>query len=165
MLKVFYQCSIFGIISFAGIKCSVKPKRDYGVEIIVEYGNSYKIDITKQKYTVFYMGKKPVEAKIALSEEEERNMINRYYDNKLDKLGEIAVIEDECNVMPKIYTRVIVKLGKKIQEIQIDQSCDRYSLTSKMWASRIKNFLELVQVLILNKDNIKSIPHSDAGYL
>ena len=71
------------IFIFFGDSCSLTQKKDYGVEITIEYGNSYKIDIKNKKYTVFYMDKKPIEMQIVLSEKEEKMIIENYYENNL----------------------------------------------------------------------------------
>lgn len=139
--------------------------------MVIEYAQSNKVDLAKGIYTVFFMGKLPLEIKFKLSAAERAQIIDKYYSLSIDKLNEIdqitgnVYIEDKCMIMPKTYTYLTAKRDSITQQIQIDEGCDDYSPDKSDIAKKVKAFLRYVDTIIQSKPEVKNAPHSDIIYI
>ena len=145
--------------------------KDKNLEIIIEYAQSYKYDLTRSVYTVFYLDKPTTEIKFSLSNEEKNKIIEKYYDLRIHKISGIdkemgtIYIQDRCWIMPKLYTILHVKAKNRLQDIQIDESCDDFHWRNSNRAKRINKFLQLIDEILQSKPEIKNAPKSDIGYM
>ena len=166
------------IILLTGCNPSNNPKQirekvpvDKNLRVVIKNGLSDKVDLMKGVYTVFFIGKPPVEVKFELTSAEKAQIINKYYFLALYELKEVNAhwgtiyIEDECMTMPKIYTYLTVEGDGITQQIQIDESCDDYSRGKSDRAQRVKTFLEFVNGIIKVKPGMKDAPESDIIYM
>jgi hypothetical protein len=144
---------------------------DKNVHLVIEYALSNKVDLMKGIYTVFFMGKPPVDIIFELTPAEKDQIIKQYYSLSIDKLNEvdeitgIVYIEDECMIMPTTYTYLIVRKDSITQRIQIDEGCDNYRSGNSDKAKRVKEFLQYVDKIIQSKPEVKNSPHSDIIYI
>lgn len=163
------KLTVLLILIFFG--CSSNNINDKNIEIVIEFAQSYKYDLHKEVYTVFYINKPPDEIKFHLSDNEKRKIIGKYYDldiNKIsgkDKITGNTYIEDKCMIMPKLFTIIHVKGKDKLQEIQIDVGCDDFYLSNFSKAKRIKKFLQFVDGIVKSKPQIKNAPTSNIMYM
>jgi hypothetical protein len=125
----------------------------------------------KGVYTVFFTYKPPVEVKFELTSAEKAQIISKYYSLALYELKEVDAhwgtiyIEDECMIMPKIYTYLTIERDSITQQIQIDEACDDYSHGKSDTAQRVKIFLDFVNGIIKAKPEVKNAPKSDIFYI
>ena len=145
--------------------------KDRNIDMVIEYAQSYKYDLTSEVCTVFYIDKSPTEIKFHLSGKEKNKIIDEYYNleiNKISGLDKIignTYIEDECMIMPKLYTILHVKIKNKLQNIQIDEDCDDFFLSNFGKANKIKKFLRFVDNILKSKPEIKNAPRSNILYM
>lgn len=165
-LKIyFFKTSIasFFICYWLFVSCSVKGDRN--VEITIEYGYSYRIDIENKEFTMFYMGKEPLKIPIRLTDSEKSSIVNMYYSLLLDKLPENLEVEDSCSIMPRIITVLKVKSKGQIQKISINDFCQKFYLSDRYDAKKIMEFIKYVNSIVLNKKEVKSAKPSDMIYM
>lgn len=150
-------------------------KIDRNLRIQINYALSYKIDLTEEKYTVFLVGNpdfKQVAVKFSLLATEREAIIMKYYALSLheliphyDSTGDHS-IEDECMVMPKLYTQLTIISDNKTQKIKVDEDCEDYSTAERSrLAKRIKAFNQFVYDIVKVKPSVKKAPLSDIMYL
>jgi hypothetical protein len=144
---------------------------DKNLQVVIKNALSNKIDLIKGIYTVFFISKPPFEVKFELTPIEKEQIINKYYSLALYELKEVDAhwgtiyIEDECMIMPKIYTYLTVERDSVTQQIQVDESCDDYSWGKSDRAQRVKTFLQFVDGIIKAKPEVKNAPESDIWYI
>ena len=159
---------LFLIVIFLG--CSSNNK-DKNVEIIIEDAQSYKYDLKKEVYTIFYTNKVPTEIKFDLSKEEKDKIAEKYYDlriNKIsgnDKRSKSIYIEDDCMTMPKLFTKIHLRTKNNLQEIKIDEGCNNFKLSNFNKAKRIKEFIQFVKQIVKSKPQIKNAAESNIIYM
>jgi hypothetical protein len=161
----------FIIFLFCLVACSVETKKDRNVEIIINYAQSYKYDLKTGIYTIFYIDKSETSIPFNISIEEKKQIADKYYDLGIDKISGInketgtTYIEDECMIMPKLYTLLQCKVEDKLQKIQIDDACNNFYLSNTATAKRIKQFLKFIDDIIKTKPELKNAPESNFLYL
>ncbi|GAB2656765.1 hypothetical protein GCM10027036_07770 [Flavihumibacter cheonanensis] len=142
---------------------------DKNIQVIIQHAQSYKVDVMNGIYSVFFISKPTLEVKFELSIEEKRQIVEKFYSldlpNLLPEKEEVLHIEDECFIMPKIYTYLSVKGDSLTRQIEIDTSCDDFSQFNADKANRIKSFLDYVSKIIYEKPQVKNAPESDIFYL
>jgi hypothetical protein len=144
---------------------------DKNLRVVIKNALSDKVDVMKGVYTVFFVGKQPIEVKFELTPAEKELIINKYYSLALYALKEVDAhwgtiyIEDDCMVMPKIYTYLTVERDSITQHVQIDEACDEYSHSKRETAQRVKTFLDFVNGIIKAKPAVKNAPKSDIFYI
>jgi len=148
-----------------------KVSVDKNLQVVIKNALSTKVDLMKGIYTVFFIGKPPLEVKFELTPAEKEQVINKYYSLALYELKEVdpqwktIYIEDECMIMPKTYTYLTVEWDNVTQQIQIDEACDDYSQGKSDRAQRVKAFLHFVNEIIKAKPEVKTAPESDIFYI
>ena len=160
MLRLFFPLSLFPIIS-----CSQNDKmKDDNIEIVIKIAQSYKYDLTRGAYTIFNIqGDSTIH--FHLSEKEKQQIVQKYYSLGLDKFKGKQAIEDNCLVMPKLFTTLHVKSNKEEQEIIIDEDCDDYKGIFDSKGKNIAAFLKFIDHTLHGKQEIKNAPLSDIIYL
>ena len=141
------------------------------MEILIEYAHSYKYDLKKEILTVTNISKPSVEIPFKLSKEERAGIVGKYYKLSIDNIIDIdkemgkIYIEDECKLMPKLYTVLHIKSQYHFQQIQIDTDCDNFYFSNYKKAARVKKFIKYVYEILNSKEEIKHAPKSDMIYL
>lgn len=160
MLKLFALVAIFTLIC-----CSSKNQlKDENLAIVIQIAQSYNYDLQQETYTVFNM-KSDTTIHFHLTIEEKKQIIERYYSLHLEELQGKQEIEDNCLIMPKLYTTLKVKSKVQKQEIVIDENCADYKGLFNTQGKRIAAFLQYVSNLLETKAEIKNAPRSDIMYL
>ncbi len=147
------------------LSCAHHTKNNINIELKMEIGNSYKYDILKELYVIYYINKPPTEIKFKLSDMEKKSINKKYYELNLDKLPEKLTIENNCNIMPKVFNVLNIKRDQLMQQIRIDRSCNDYSLFKKGKAKRINDFIDFIKNILNSKPEIKNAPKSNIHYL
>jgi hypothetical protein len=138
---------------------------DPNIDISIAGAQSYKYDLTKQTYTVFRIFKADTIIHFELSVKEREQIIQQYYDLELNDIKGTHSIEDDCMIMPKLYTTLQVKSQHGLQEIMIDEECSDFKPGVTGEGKRIQVFLKFVKKIINSKPAISSAPQSDILYL
>ncbi|HZH94309.1 MAG TPA: hypothetical protein VEY06_00430, partial [Flavisolibacter sp.] len=73
------------------------------IEIVIQIAQSYRYDLHRGTYTTFNMQRDTI-INFHLTEEEKRQIVHKYYSLGLDDLNGKQEIEDNCLIMPKLYT-------------------------------------------------------------
>ena len=142
---------------------------DKNLDIIIEYAQSSKIDLTKAVYTVYYWERPQLDVPFKLLPTERSKIIEKYYSLSLYELTNVdsilgtVYISDYCTDMPKLYTILTFKSNQNVQKLQI-ASCDQYSVRDKTDAKKVNDFLDFVANIILKKPEVKNAPRSDIIY-
>ncbi len=151
--------------------CHQKKVRDKDISIIINVAQSYKYDLTKGEYTVYFMDRPDTVLKFLLSPAEATKIVDRYYTLEIDnitgvdkELGTIY-IEDNCMMMPKPYTILHIKSKSNSQDIQIDEGCDNFSIGNVKRGKSVKAFLDFIRDIMKSKSEIKNAPHSNVIYM
>ena len=149
--------------------------KDKNLEIQIEDAQSYKYDLSKGIFTIFFMGKTPLKINFQLTNDEKNKIIDKYYElgiNQIAGKNEIAgniYIEDNCLDMPKLTTILKVKSKGRLQMIEIDTSCDDFYqpfyLSNYNVPKRLKDFLQFIFTILQSKPSIKNSPQSDIMYM
>jgi hypothetical protein len=149
--------------------------KDKNLEIVIEDAQSYKYDLTKEVFTIFFMAKTPVNIYFHLTDDERNRIIDKYYElgiNQMvgkNKITGNIYIEDNCMDMPKLTTILKVKSKERLQVIEIDTGCDDFYqpfyLSNYNVAKRIKDFLQFALSIIQSKPSLKNSPQSDIIYM
>ena len=157
------------LVSLSG--CHSEKIRDKSLIITINVAQSYKYDLTKSEYTVYFMDRPDTILKFLLSPDEATKIVDKYYALEIDnitgvdkELGTIY-IEDNCMIMPKPYTILHVKSKSKSQDIQIDEGCDNYSIDNAKRGKSVKAFLDFIRDIMKSKPEIKNAPHSNVIYM
>ncbi|MDP4262232.1 MAG: hypothetical protein Q8941_06845 [Bacteroidota bacterium] len=145
------------------ISCnSARVKKDTKLNISINIGQSYTIDLSKKIYTVFFLSRSPLHVKFNLTGDEAEKIKDMYFSLKLYDIGNVE-LKDTCLNNPKIYTYVNVKSNSIDQQIKIDESCRGFK--DNYGAYRVNKFIQLVQEIIKSKEEIKDAPSSDVEYM
>src|SRR5215218_4455177 len=95
---------VFLVLLLSIIACSTNDKmKDGNIEIVIQIAQSYKYDLHQETYTTFNM-QGDTTIYFHLTKEEKRQVVQKYYSLGLDELKGKQEIEDNCLVMPKLYT-------------------------------------------------------------
>ena len=93
------------IILLTGCNPSNNPKQirekvpvDKNLRVVIKNGLSDKVDLMKGVYTVFFIGKPPVEVKFELTSAEKAQIINKYYFLALYELKEVNALSKNCSL-------------------------------------------------------------------
>lgn len=160
MLRLIFCIPLFWLIS-----CSSNNKiKNNDIEFIIQESQSYKYDLRQHTYTVFNMhGATTIH--FNLSKNEKEQIVNEYYKLGLDNIHNDIKIEDVYNIMPKLYTTLLVRLNDKTHSILIDDACSDYKFALDNYAQKIKIFLQFIYSVLKEKPEIKNAPISDIMYL
>ena len=154
------------VLSVVFLSCSTKKKvGDYNLEFIIKDAISYKYDLKKQVFYVFNSMKPDTTIKFDLTTDEQKRIVDKYYELDLEEIkGEIR-IDDKCMIMPKPYTVLNVQAKGLWQNITIDESCSYYIPPDSSQRKRGASFLHFVEDILQPKPEIKKNRHSDIMYL
>ena len=160
MLRLIFCIPLFWLIS-----CSSNNKiKNNDIEFIIQESQSYKYDLSQHTYTVFNMhGATTIH--FNLSKNEKEQIVNEYYKLGLDNIHNDIKIEDDCTIMPKLYTTLIIRLHDKTHSLLIDDACSDFNFTLNNYAQKIKTFLQFIYKILKEKPEIKNAPTSDIMYL
>lgn len=154
------------------VTCScVKQNKETSLDISITYAQSYECNLTTGVYTVNNYSKEPIHIQFDLTNEEKSGLVDKYYELGLDKIERInpitgnTLIEDDCSIMPKLYTVVKINSKTKRQEFQIDNECEDFKDQSIKDAKSVKQFLDFVDKIIKSKPEIRKAPKSNIVYL
>ena len=151
------------------LMCKNEDGKYKELTIIVSFAQSYKVDFGRQIYTVYYFRKKPTEIRFRLSEQEKIRIAELYYELKINELSstdkELGVIEDNCLVMPKLYTTVEIKTKSETKSFKIDKGCNEHPSLKVKEAERAMKFLDALDKILKSKTEIKRAPKTDIWYL
>lgn len=153
------------IICIFSVSCTSNRIKDRNVQIVIDIPFSYKYDLNKGIYTVFFDGRPPLEVKFSFTNKEWDKIANSYYELQLNEIKGITEIEDECQIMPKFYTILNITTRNGSQRIKIDDSCDNFYISNWVKAHRINKFINIVFEILKSKKEIKNAPYSNIMYL
>lgn len=145
--------------------CSSKQgARAEKLEIVIEDAQSYKYDLSKQTYTVF--GRySDTTVNFRLTNLEKKEIADKYYALRLDEIQGKQMIEDNCEMMPKLFSVLKINSKYQSQEITIDDGCGNYKGLFDTKGKRVVAFLQFVADIIRSKPEIMNAPKSDRVYL
>lgn len=155
------------LVTLAG--CHQEKIRDKEIDIVINMAQSYKFDLTKGLYTVYFMDRPDTTIKFLLTPDETNKIIDKYYDLEIDNITEVEkelgkiLIEDNCLTMPKPYTILHVRSKTKSQDIQIDEGCNDFSGNTKR-GKAVSMFLGFIRTILKLKPEIKNAPYSNVEY-
>ena len=145
--------------------------QDRNLQIIIQHAQSYKIDLMKGIYTVLFINKAPLNIEFDLNLIEKAKIIDKFYALKLDEQMPDIVnsatmsFDDNCFIMPKIYTYLNVKGDSLAMQFKIDESCSDFIQPNADKARKVKAFLDLVNEILNRKPELRNAPKSDIFYL
>lgn len=154
-----------------GYSCSSNEIIEKITKLEIEDAHSYKYDLDKCIYTVFYMDKQPLEIPFSLTAVEKEQILRAYNELKISELNEKnaitnnILIEDNCMTMPKLFTTLNISANGISRQIQIDEECKSYSFNNLWKAKRVKEFLSVIWKILKSKSEIKNAPKSDVIYM
>ncbi|MDZ4793323.1 MAG: hypothetical protein SGI83_03510 [Bacteroidota bacterium] len=152
------------LLFFCFAKCKIKNYSNERVDIVIEIVQSYKYDIGKKVYTVYFLEKKPNEIFFELSKEEDMKVQEKYYALNLDKCNGNFEIENNCLITPKLYTVVTMNSKNNKQRIKIYSDCNKYSSKDLKMAKRVNEFINFIIELVQKKPEIRNAIPSDMLY-
>lgn len=134
-------------------------------QLTVKKGHSYKIDLEKATYTVYFMNGRSSDYKFTLSDQEKRDISKMAQVCGLTKLTGKVEIEDKCDMFPKVMTELSFSVGKNHVQVSIDAGCDEHPLFKQGKAEDIIKFLKFLQDKIAAKPEVAKAPQSDVRYM
>ena len=137
---------------------------DTSTLLSIRYGASYLYDLKNEVYTVYFMGKPPVEISFRLTDSEKKDIYNTWSKVRLPFSDSIFIFRDQCEIMPKIFTTIRVSSRKEDKEIFIDELCDDV-IEYKLEAEKIKEFIKKVEDIMKLKPEILHAPKTNVIYL
>lgn len=152
---LFLYCLIF-------FSCKSKPQFSFSeININIKYSSLYEYDLQNEFYTVYFLSKPPYKVKFSLTEIEKKQIVNDYYLYKINEIDTACVFDDECHIMPKLFTSLNIKSPYHLQKIEIDMSCNNFSFFKKDKAKKVRKFILSIQKILMSKSEIKNGPKSD----
>ena len=139
----------------------VEKNRDYAMEISIQDASNYDYNLKHGILIVHNITKPDTSIKFVLSEKELKGIIDKYYELNLDLITGKLVFKDNCKVIPKFYTTLLVHSRGYSQEITIDDGCKDFDKIISPDANRIIAFLDFVNLILDNKPEIKNGRNSD----
>ena len=149
--------------SFAG--CAGKRVIDRNIGIEVSFAQSWKADLKKDSFTMFYASKPALGIKLSLTDEERNQLVDSWYSLELDQFSGQTTISDNCMIMPKLNTVIRATTAAHSQEITIDAHCEDFSVFSAKKAERLKKFIKLFRAIVFSKPAVRDAPKSDVFYM
>jgi len=154
------------LLYFLFISChSANPIENERLNIVIKYGQSYKIDLPNKVYEVYYLSKPPSIVKFNLTDYENNLITGKYYSLRINRLSKITDLKNNCNDMPKVFTEVEVKSIRKDQVIKIEETCEKYDLLNRSKANRVREFVQFIRDIIESKTELNQKPVSDIPYI
>lgn len=148
------------IIAFA----SCRTKRNYDLMIKIESAQSYLYDLKRRLLIVHNISKPDTTIQFALTDQELKSIIDKYYEMNLNKLKSHYQVGDSCMSSPKLFTTLDVSYKKFNQQIMIDNSCRQFIHSDSSNGNRIAAFINYVFSILKSKPQIKNAPTSEMFY-
>lgn len=169
-MKKFMRRTISVFLFVAFLSCTAKQSRPHPVagadiEIEIVHAQSYRYDLKQQTYTVMRMEKADTTVRFRLTDGEKNAIAADYFARQLDERKGKIEVEDDCRVMPKLYTVLKTKSHRQTQEIVLDEACDRRKGSQADYGEKVAAFLSFVESLLQAKPEIRNVPPSDILYL
>jgi len=140
-------------------------KKEEDIKITIDYPQSYRYEIDKELYTVFFLSKPALHIKFSLTKVELTKIKTKYYDLGIDNIADDTNFKDDCMIMPKLKTILTVKSESAIQRIEIDEDCDDFYVSNFLKANKVKEYLKIIREILKAKPEIKNAPMSDIMYM
>jgi hypothetical protein len=151
------------VLSCAG--CAGERDIDKNVAIEIKFAQTWKADLKKDTYTLFYLSRPPLEIKLGLTEAEKSSIVDAWYSLELDRLSGQTMVDDNCHSMPKLQTVIRTSTATHSQEITIDTHCEDFFFFDSGKAGRVKKFIKLVRGIIFSRPAVRDAPESDVFYM
>jgi hypothetical protein len=125
---------------------------------------SYSIDVDQQIFTTHYLSKRDSNAYFSLTEQERKQINQKYSDLNLSEFPNILQIKDECDEEPSFSTRLVVQTKQTTFDIRIDTGCDQFIEEHQKYAERVKRFLSFIYSILNKKPEIQNARNSNLYY-
>lgn len=145
--------------------CAGKREVDRNIAIEVAFAQTWKVDLKKDTFTMFYISRSPLAINLGLTGAEKTRITDAWYSLELDQFSPQTTINDNCHIMPKLNTIIRAMTTAHSQEITIDAHCEDFSLFNEKKAERVKKFIKIVQDIVFSKPAIRDAPKSDVFYM
>ena len=146
------------------ISIKITAQCNNSINLLLESGFDKKWDLNKGIYYVWVDGKF-IEVKFNLSKREMKKIVRNIYLYKIDKLHSKVNIADSCRIMPKIYTKLNLKIKTKSINIEIDTACNNYFYYKKFNPQNVKKFIQSLLDILKANSEIKNSIESNMIYL
>lgn len=159
MLRVFLIATL--------LACNPKSKTD-DVQIqkmIIKMGQSYKIDLEKETYTVYFMNGTSYDCKFTLNNQEKTDINEMAKECGFTKLQGNVRIEDECRMFPKVMTELSFYAGNNHVQVSIDAGCSKHPWIKDQEADGIVKFLKFLNEKVMVKPEVAKAPQTDIRYM
>jgi hypothetical protein len=166
-MKSFMYRLLFAILCILLLSCTANKAKDKNIQIIIDLPSSYKYDLNKRVYTIFFLSRPPLEVQFSLTDKEWDKIVDAYYSLELDELKGKTEI-GECLTlltMPHFQTMLNIKTKLGLQQIKIENDCDDFPISVSAKAGRINKFLDVVFEILKKKKEIQNAPNSDIMYI
>jgi len=134
-------------------------------KIIVKTGVSYKIDLEKETYTVYFMNGTSYYCKFTLSDKEKKDISNMSQECGLARLTGNVQVEDKCQMFPKVFTEMSFYAWDNNVQVSIDESCDKHPFFKKRESEDILKFLKFLRAIVSSKPEVIKAPKTDIRYM
>jgi hypothetical protein len=151
------------IVSCTG--CMDKQVDDRSIAIEVAFAQTWKVNLKKDTFTMFYMSRPPLVISLGLTEVERNRIIDAWYQFHLDRIEGKTTLKDNCNSMPKLFTIIKATTTSTSQEISIDEHCGDPGFFDSGREKRMKKFLRLVKDIVFSRPAVRDAPKSDVFYM
>ena len=145
--------------------CRGKPEVDRNIAIEVAFAQTWKVNLKKDTFTMFYLSRPPLAIPLGLTGEERSHITDAWYSLKLDRIEGMTTLKDNCNRMPKLFTVIKATTAHTSQEISIDENCEDPGFFDSGREKRLKKFLRLVKDIVFSRAAVKNAPESDVFYM
>ncbi|MGF2617494.1 hypothetical protein FZC84_15385 [Rossellomorea vietnamensis] len=142
--------------------CSTKKSNEYqhsdNFGFTLTYGTygKQKVDTFEDVVVKDLVEDGIIEAKIALSEEEMKNIRKKMLD--LDLMNDLQITAKECEVEPISVSKWYIEMDAESKKIEYN-SCNKGKEITE-----IKNLEEYVHNLVIEKDQYKTLPEANGFY-
>lgn len=139
-------------------------KRDSRKELsalIIKEGVDRESDLFGGIYKVFNGGKF-VSVPFSISSNEDSLIKHFFFTERIDKLKRSAPFLDNCNQLPKVYTKIVFKVDDQMDSLSIDMDCDLGQ--KNVEGLGVIRFLRSVDSILKRKEEIKNAPLSTYMY-
>src|SRR5438045_1716735 len=98
------------LLIFVFASCSSKKRiKEQNIEIIIEDAQSYAYNLSKQTYSVHSITLRDTTIHFNLTTQQREQIADKYYYLGIDEFKGKQEIEDNCHIMPKLYTTLKIR--------------------------------------------------------
>ena len=134
-------------------------------KITVKMGMSYKIDLEKETYTVYFMNGTSYDCRFTLSDKDRMEILKMAKFCGLTKLTGNIEVEDNCDMAPKVMTEMSFYAGVSKVQVSIDEFCDEHPFFKQRQPEEILKFLTFLRKKIFSKPEVIKAPQTDVRYM